>query len=172
MKKVLLLLALGAFATGIAQENENKTEETTTVKTKVKTSSGEEVKTKKMTTTAKQKIAVAGDGTNQRAVKLPMDVETNADYFYDSKPIRFEEASVGYVVFEMNDGKKVNIGRIYPTKIEGTYKLKIGDTVSYGTFDADNAFQKSDANAIQQAKRKLKMEKEKQMMDDSNDDNK
>ena len=145
MKRLIMILALGAFTFTYAQEKETKTEVETTVEAKVETSKGAETAKKVITKTAKQSIglnASAEGETNQAAVRGPIKVDTNTTYSYDEKDftLKNQSDSEAFVIVQKKDGMQKEIGYLRPVGGEGYYILQIGDKTRYGTFNAEGTF--------------------------------
>ena len=143
MKKFMIVLALGAFATGMAQQTETKAEATTTVKTKVTSSLGEEVSTKKTTKTAKQTLKLSPSDvgeTNQTALKSAVTVKTNTTYSLDDNAFTLEEDAKGFVIVMEQNGEMRKVGVVKAMDQEGMYFLQMRERQAKGYFNAEGKF--------------------------------
>ncbi len=146
MKKVLIILALAAFTTGIAQENKNEKQETVLTKTAVKSEKGTDVSTKAVTKTEKQVITLAdrdANQTNQTMVMEPMKVSSDVNYGYEGNRFKFisQKDEVGYRLMTVKDNAtQEEYAIIKPTSQEGYYILAKDGTSSFGYFNAQGNF--------------------------------
>ena len=161
MKKIIIVLALGAFATGMAQETETKAETTTTVKTKVTTSEGEEVSTKKLKKSAKQTLKLAPTDigkTNQEALRSAVKVKSNTSYSLDDNTFMLEEDAKGYIIIMERDGEMRKAGTVKAMGESGMYLLQMKNREAKGYFNAEGKFVVlSEANMSSKDKMKPKM---------------
>jgi len=139
MKKIMLLIALAAFTTGVAQENKKKTTEK--VKTTVTDSEGEETAIKEITKTEKQELALTDfDGKNNfNTVMMPVEVDRDVDYAYNGITYRFVPQETGYYIVDSNN-KNERVARLYPTSQQGYYIYTQDNQSSFGYFNEDGDF--------------------------------
>ncbi|MBK5212445.1 MAG: hypothetical protein JJE55_02140 [Flavobacteriaceae bacterium] len=146
MKKILIVLALAAFTTGIAQENRNEKKETVVTKTAVKSDLGTDVSTKAVTKTEKQVIALdasEANQTNQSIQMEPVKVNTDVSYDYDGNRFKFinQKDQNGYRMMTIKDNATQDeYAVIKPTSQNGYYILSKDGTSSFGYFNADGNF--------------------------------
>ncbi len=146
MKKILIVLALAAFTTGIAQENRNEKKETVVTKTAVKSEKGTEVSTKAVTQTQKQVIALdasEANQTNQSIQMEPVKVNTEVSYDYDGNRFKFlnQKDEDGYRLMTIKDNAtQEEYAVIKPTSQNGYYIMSQQGKSSFGYFNADGNF--------------------------------
>lgn len=146
MKKVLMILALAVFTTGIAQENKNEKQETVVTKTAVKSEIGTDVTTKAETKTEKQVITLADDDANQinqTMVMEPTKVNTDVNYGYDGNRFKFisQKDEIGYRLMTVKDNAThEDYAIIKPTSQKGYYILSKDGSSSFGYFNAEGNF--------------------------------
>ncbi len=148
MKKVLMILALAAFTTGIAQvdKNKNKKTETVVTKTTVQDNTGTDVATKAVSRTQKQVIALDesdANQTNQSVVMKPMVVDTDVTYSYDGNRFKFlsQKDENGYRLMTIKDNAtNEQYAVIKPTSQNGYYIMSQDGKSSFGYFNADGNF--------------------------------
>lgn len=146
MKKILIILALGAFTTGFAQENKNKQKETVLTKTTVTDSEGKKVSTEAVSKTSKQVIALDAQDVNkvnQEVVMRPVEVDTDVSYGFEGDRFQFmnQEDRDGYRLMTVKDNaKNAEYAIIKPSSQNGYYILSKDGTSSFGYFNAEGNF--------------------------------
>lgn len=146
MKKVLLIFAWAAFTTTFAQENKNKTKETTVTKTAVKTDQGTDISTKSVTQTKAQVITLKDNQasqTNQSVVMKPTKVDTNISYDYDGNRFKFlnQKDEKGYRLMTVKDqATQQEYAIIKPTSQNGYYIMSKDGKNSFGYFNEAGDF--------------------------------
>lgn len=144
MKKIALIIALGAFTAGFAQDNKNEMKETKVVKTKVTTNSGTDVNAKTMTTTESQEIALKNtskDKTNFETKMLPAKANTEIAYSTsDGNRYMFKDENDGYKMMMMKDNTPNEYAILKPSTQNGYYIISDTDGNSFGYFNQDGNF--------------------------------
>ena len=146
MKKVLIIIGLAVFTTGIAQENKNEKTETVVTKTAVKSEKGTDVSTKAVTQSEKQVIALNDsetNQTNQSAVMKPIEIDTDVNYGYDGNRFKFisQKDEDGYRLMTVKDNAtQEEFAIIKPTSQNGYYIMSQEGKSSFGYFNAEGNF--------------------------------
>lgn len=146
MKKVLIVLAIAAFTTGIAQENKNEKQETVVTKTAVKSEKGTDVSTKAVTKTEKQVITLSdsdANQTNQTMVMEPTKISSDVNYGYAGNRFKFinQKDENGYRLMTVKDNAtEEEYAIIKPTSQDGYYILSKDGSSSFGYFNSDGNF--------------------------------
>jgi len=146
MKKLLLIFVLTVFATGFAQENKNKKQETVVTKTAVKSDKGTDVATKAVTQTENQVIALEdsdANQTNQSVVMKPTEINTDVNYGYEGNRFQFinQKDENGYRLMTVKDNAtQEEYAIIKPTSQNGYYIMSKQGKSSFGYFNADGNF--------------------------------
>lgn len=167
MKKIMMIVALAAFTTGIAQ-NTNEKEVKTVKKTITTDDTGVNVDTKTVTTEATTDIALGERQSyhNFNTVMEPTNISTDVDYYNDGKVYRFMPEETGYYIVTKGDMNK-RVARLYPTSQEGYYIYTKNNNSSFGYFNADGDFvvesYDPDNDGVMNYVYKIKMDKETKM---------
>ena len=148
MKKVLTIIALGAFTTTsvFAQENKNKQKETVTTKTAVKSEKGVDISTKEVTKTQKQAVTLSerdANRTNQEMIVAPAKINTEVNYDYEGNRYKFinQKDQDGYRMMTVQDNAThQEYAIIKPTSKNGYYIMSQDGDSSFGYFNEDGDF--------------------------------
>jgi hypothetical protein len=142
MKKILTVLAITAFTSGIAQENVMKKSETTITKTTVVDNKGVDVSTKAVTDTEKQAIAIEGqvDRTNFNTTITPVMSNSEVSYIHNGTNYAFETQDNGYRLMPLSDNDSNQYAIIRPSARDGYYICSQNGDNSMGYFDAEGNF--------------------------------
>ncbi|OAB78116.1 hypothetical protein [Cochleicola gelatinilyticus] len=144
MKKIALIIAMGAFTVGFAQDNKNEMKKTEVVKTKVTTNKGTDVNTKSMTTTESQEIALKNssmDRTNFETKMLPSKADTKISYSTsDGNRYMFKNQNDGYKMMMMKDNTPNEYALLKPSTQNGYYIISNTEGNSFGYFNQDGNF--------------------------------
>ena len=145
MKKILLIFALAVYTTCFAQndKNKNETTKTTTTKTYVKDSKGVDVKTKEVTKSKDQVIALkntSADKTNYSTIMLPTDVNTDVYYSNNNINFLFQDEDNGYKMMAIKENSKNEFATIRPSSQKGYYIYTKDGESSFGYFNQNGNF--------------------------------
>ncbi len=139
MRRLLIILALGAVTTGFAQ-NEDKLEKTTTVKTTTKSSKGVNVDVKQQKHKHTETLELENsDETNQSVTRKKSFSATKA-MMVDGNQFTIKKDDKGYLMMEMNDGRMQEYGKIRKIDDNNAYFLITEDKQSIGFFDSEGNF--------------------------------
>ncbi|TQD40169.1 hypothetical protein [Haloflavibacter putidus] len=139
MKRLLIILALGAVTTGFAQ-NEDRLEKTTTVKTTTKSSKGVNVDVKQRKHKQAETLELENsDETNQSVTRKKSFSATKA-MMVDGDQFTVRKDNKGYVMMKMKDGRMQEYGKIRKIDDNNAYFLIIDDKHSIGFFDDEGNF--------------------------------
>ena len=139
MKKLFLILAIGTFTIGFAQENKNKEVETKTTKTTITDNTGKTVLTRKEVRTENQEVELENTGinkTNYNTVMSPSKVNTNVTYSSKDYKFSLTPNDMGYDLMRLGDDDiKTSYAKLRPTSQKGYYFMSDGKTTSFVYFN-------------------------------------
>ena len=139
MKKIMMIVALVAFTTGIAQDKNTNTKEVEQVKkTYVTDSDGVKVKTEttEMSTNTDLALGKRTSYHNFNTIMKPTTANVDVDYSYDGTTYRFVKKNNGYAIVDKAN-RDIQTARLYPTSQKGYYIYYDDKNSSFGYFNSD-----------------------------------
>jgi hypothetical protein len=142
MKQITIILAIMAFTSGFAQENEMKKSETTITKTTVVNNTGADISTKAVTDTEEQSIAIQGqvDRSNFNTTLTPLTSNSEVSYSHNDINYTFESEDNGYKLMSLVNNKPNEYAIIRPSAREGYYICSQNGDNSMSYFDQNGNF--------------------------------
>ena len=138
----MIIIAIGAFTAGFAQENVMGKTETTVTKTTVKDNKGVDVSTKAVTDTEKETIEIENqvDRSNFQTSMKPMMSNSEVSYSHNGTKYAFQSEENGYKLMSLVDNSKNDFAIIRPSGREGYYICSQEGDSSLGYFDTEGNF--------------------------------
>lgn len=142
MKQIMVILAIIAFTSGFAQENELKKSETTITKTTVVNDKGAEVSTKAVTDTEKQTITIQGqvDRSNFNTTLTPVTSNSEVSYNNNGTNYTFESEDNGFKLMALVNNMPNEYAIIRPSARDGYYICSQNGDNAISYFDANGNF--------------------------------